>query len=219
MRANVVILDCDGTLVDSQGHIAAVFNETIAGFGFPRVAPETVYRVIGLSLDEAMRRLVPGSADGLRQRLINAYRARYAINRAGKNPLYDGVREFLDTVSREGRLLAMATGKSRAGAIQVVTEHGLAGYFPIIKTGDVCRPKPDPDMLLQILKELDLPPDRAIMVGDTTFDVQMANAAGIRSIGVTCGAHGSDELTAAGASLIVSALTELTPHLDALLPP
>ena len=137
---------------------------------------------------------------------------------AGKNPLYEGVREFLDAVRREGRWMAMATGKSRPGALRVVAEHGLAPYFPIIKTGDVCRPKPDPDMLLQILDELGLPPDRAIMVGDTTFDVDMANAAGVRAVGVTCGAHGREELALAGAHLVLDRLPDLAPHLDRLLP-
>jgi phosphoglycolate phosphatase len=112
----------------------------------------------------------------------------------------------------------MATGKSRAGALRVVAEHELSRYFPIIKTGDTCRPKPDPDMILQILEELDLSPDRAIMVGDTTFDVEMANAAGVRAVGVTCGAHASDELALAGADLILSSLPDLAPHLPTLLP-
>ena len=218
MRPCVVILDCDGTLVDSQGHIAAVFNETITAFGYEPVEPDAVYRVIGLSLDDALRRLLPDSSPDLRDRLIHAYRARYAVDVAGKNPLYDGVREFLDALIAQGRRLAMATGKSRSGALRVVAEHGLSEYFAAIKTGDVCRPKPDPDMLLQILDELGLPPDRAIMVGDTTFDVDMANAAGVRAVGVTCGAHGREELALAGAHLVLDRLPDLAPHLDRLLP-
>jgi phosphoglycolate phosphatase len=218
MRHSVIILDCDGTLVDSQRHIAAVFNETITSFGYDPVAPDTVYRVIGLSLDDALGRLLPDCPAPRRQGLINTYRARYALDVAGKNPLYDGVCEFLDTLHREGRWTAMATGKSRAGALRVVAEHELSRYFPIIKTGDTCRPKPDPDMILQILEELDLSPDRAIMVGDTTFDVEMANAAGVRAVGVTCGAHASDELALAGADLILSSLPDLAPHLPTLLP-
>ncbi|MBI3608822.1 MAG: HAD-IA family hydrolase [Nitrospirae bacterium] len=218
MRPCVIILDCDGTLVDSQRHIAAVFNETITSFGYGPMAPEAVYRVIGLSLDDALRRLLPDCPEPRRQGLINAYRARYALDVTGKNPLYNGVREFLDAVHEEGRWTAMATGKSRAGALRVVAEHDLSQHFPIIKTGDICRPKPDPDMILQILDELGLPPDRAIMVGDTTFDIEMANAAGVRAVGVTCGAHAADELANAGANLIVSTLPELTPHLPTLLP-
>ncbi len=218
MRRSVIILDCDGTLVDSQRHIAAVFNDTITSFGYDPLKPEAVYRVIGLSLDDALGRLLPECPAPRRQGLIDAYRARYAVDVAGKNPLYDGVREFLDTVHEEGRWTAMATGKSRAGALRVVAEHELSRYFPIIKTGDLCRPKPDPDMILQILDELGLPPDRAIMVGDTTFDIAMANAAGVRAVGVTCGAHGSDELAGAGATLIVSNLPDLAPHLPTLLP-
>ncbi len=218
MRPCVVILDCDGTLVDSQGHIAAVFNETIAAFGYEPVTPDAVYRVIGLSLDDAIGRLLPDCSASRRQGLVNAYRARYAVDVAGNNPLYEGVREFLDAVRRGGRWMAMATGKSRPGALRVVAEHGLAPYFPIIKTGDVCRPKPDPDMLFQILDELGLPPDRAIMVGDTTFDVEMANAAGVRAVGLTCGAHGRAELALAGAHLVLDRLPDLAPHLDRLLP-
>jgi len=218
MRPNVVILDCDGTLVDSQGHIAAVFNETIAGFGYEPMAPETVYRVIGLSLDEALSRLLPECSPEVRQRLIHAYRARYAVDVAGKNPLYDGVREFLDAIHREGRWLAMATGKSRAGALRVVAEHGLSHYFALVKTGDVCKPKPHPEMVVQILDELGLSPDRALMVGDTTFDIQMARDAGVRAVAVTCGAHEPDALLTAGADLIIPGLPALLPHIEALLP-
>ena len=218
MRPCVVILDCDGTLVDSQRHIAAVFNDTITSFGYDPLAPETIYRVIGLSLGEALDRLLPDCPEPRRLGLISAYRARYALDVAGKSPLYDGVREFLDNLHREGRRTAMATGKSRAGALRVVAEHDLLRYFPIIKTGDLCRPKPDPDMILQILDELGLSPDRAIMVGDTTFDIEMANTAGVRAVGVTCGAHRSDELARAGADLIISSVPELAPHLSTLLP-
>ena len=218
MRPCVVMLDCDGTLVDSQGHIAAVFNETITAFGYEPVKPDAVYRVIGLSLDDAIGRLLPDCPASRRQGLVNAYRARYALDVAGKNPLYEGVRGFLDAVHREGRWMAMATGKSLTGALRVVAEHGLSPYFPIIKTGDVCRPKPDPDMLLQILDELGLPPERAIMVGDTTFDVDMASAAGVRAVGLTCGAHGREELALAGAHLVLDRLSDLAPHLDRLLP-
>lgn len=218
MPPSVVILDCDGTLVDSPGHIAAVFNEVITEFGYAPVAPGAVYRVIGLSLEEALVRLVPDCADDRRARIIHAYRARYARDVAGNNPLYEGVRGFLDTALAQGRRLAMATGKSRTGALRVVAEHGLASYFSVIKTGDVCRPKPHPEMLLQILDELGVPPDRALMVGDTTFDVEMAQAAGMRAVGLVCGAHGGDELAEAGAVLIVPRLSDLARHLPRLLP-
>lgn len=218
MPSSVVIVDCDGTLVDSPGHIASVFNRTIVEFGYAPLAPEVVYQVIGLSLDEALHRLLPACDDDHRERIIHAYRAHYAEDGSGKNPLYDGAREFLDGVRAEGRWLAMATGKSRSGALRVVAEHGLSSYFAAIKTGDLCRPKPHPDMLLQILDELGLAPERAVMVGDTTFDIDMAHAAGIQAVGVTCGAHGCDDLEQAGAALIVPRLADLAPHLSRLLP-
>jgi phosphoglycolate phosphatase len=209
--------DCDGTLVDSAGHIAAVFNEAIASLGYAPLPLERVTRIIGLSFDDALHHLLPESSADERARIIHIYRARYAVNAVGRDPLFAGVREFLDLVREQGRHLAMATGKSRAGALRIIAEHGLGDYFAAVKTGDLCRPKPHPEMLLQILDEMGVPADRAIMVGDTTFDVAMAHAAGIRAIGVGCGAHAADELADAGAELVVPSLPDLAPHLPRLL--
>jgi phosphoglycolate phosphatase len=218
MTPSLVILDCDGTLVDSAGHIAAVFNEAIVSLGYAPLAPERIARIIGLSFDDALHHLLPESSPDERARIIHIYRAQYAVNAAGRDPLFAGVREFLEAVRRDGRWIAMATGKSRAGALRVIAEHQLADYFATIRTGDVCRPKPHPEMLLQILDELGLSADRAVMVGDTTFDVEMARAAGIRAIGVGWGAHEGDELVEAGAELVVPRLPDLASHLSRLLP-
>jgi phosphoglycolate phosphatase len=218
MTPSLLILDCDGTLVDSAGHIASVFNETVATFGYTALPNERVARVIGLSLEDALTRLLPDSPAAERARIIHAYRARYAVDAAGHDPLFTGVREFLDTVRRDGRWMAMATGKSRPGALRVLAEHDLGSYFATIRTGDLCRPKPHPEMLLQILDELGLSADRAVMVGDTTFDMDMARAAGIRAVGVGWGAHDSQELIEAGAELVVPTLPDLGPYLPRLLP-
>jgi phosphoglycolate phosphatase len=217
MAPSVVILDCDGTLVDSAGHIVAVFNEAIVSMGYAPLPPERIVRIIGLSFDDAMAQLLPEASAAESARIVHHYRAQYAVNAAGRDPLFAGVREFLDVVRGQGRHLAMATGKSRAGALRIIAEHGLSDYFAAVKTGDLCRPKPHPEMLLQILDELGVAPDRAIMVGDTTFDMDMARAAGVRAIGVGWGAHEAQELADAGADLVVSALPDLTPHLPRLL--
>lgn len=218
MTPSLLILDCDGTLVDSAGHIAAVFNETAAAFGYAPLPNERVARVIGLSLDDALSRLLPDCPAEERTRIIHAYRARYAVDAAGRDPLFSGVRNFLDTVRREGRWMAMATGKSRPGALRVIAEHELGSYFATIRTGDLCRPKPHPEMLHQILDELGVSADRAVMVGDTTFDVDMARSAGMRAVGVGWGAHPPDELIQAGAELVVPRLPDLASHLSRLLP-
>lgn len=218
MTPSLLILDCDGTLVDSAGHIAAVFNQAIVTLGYAPLPPERIARIIGLSFDDALHRLLPESSADERARIIHLYRAQYAVSAAGRDPLFDGVREFLDSVREQGRHLAMATGKSRAGALRIIAEHGLGDYFMSVKTGDLCRPKPHPEMLLQILDEMGIHGDRAIMVGDTTFDVEMARAAGIRAVGVGWGAHEADELLEAGAALVVPRLPDLAPHLSRLLP-
>jgi phosphoglycolate phosphatase len=218
MAPSVVILDCDGTLVDSAAHITAVFNEAIVTLGYAPLPPERIARIIGLSFDDALRHLLPETSADERARIIHFYRAQYAVNAVGRDPLFSGVREFLDLVREQGRHLAMATGKSRAGALRIIAEHGLSDYFAAVKTGDLCRPKPHPEMLLQILDEMGVPADRAIMVGDTTFDVEMARAAGVRAIGVGWGAHEAEELADAGAALVVPALPDLAPHLARLLP-
>lgn len=218
MMPSVVILDCDGTLVDSAGHIAAVFNEAIVTLGYAPLPPERVARIIGLSFDDALHHLLPDSSADERTRIIHAYRARYAVDAAGRDPLFAGVRDFLDVVRSQGRHLAMATGKSRAGALRIIAEHGLGDYFMAVKTGDLCRPKPHPEMLFQILDEMGVPAQRAVMVGDTTFDVEMARAAGVRAIGVGWGAHDARELVDAGADLVVPGLPDLAPYLPRLFP-
>lgn len=218
MTPSLVILDCDGTLVDSAGHIAAVFNEAIVSLGYAPLPLERIARIIGLSFDDALHHLLPESSADERARIIHFYRAQYAAHAAGRDPLFAGVRDFLDTVRGDGRWMAMATGKSRAGALRVIAEHRLSEYFAAIRTGDVCRPKPHPEMLWQILDELGVSADRAVMVGDTTFDVEMARAAGIRAVGVGWGAHQSEELIEAGAALVVPRLPDLAPHLPRLLP-
>lgn len=218
MIPSVVILDCDGTLVDSAGHIASVFNEAIVTLGYAPLPPERIARIIGLSFDDALRHLLPESSADERARIIHVYRAQYAVNAVGRDPLFAGVREFLDLVRGQGRRLAMATGKSRAGALRIIAEHGLGDYFMAVKTGDLCRPKPHPEMLFQILDEMGVPAERAIMVGDTTFDVEMARAAGVRAIGVGWGAHDAQELADAGAELVVPGLPDLAPHLPRLFP-
>ncbi len=217
MTPSVVILDCDGTLVDSAAHITAVFNESVVTLGYAPLPPERIARIIGLSFDDALNHLLPEATADERSRIIHAYRARYAVNAAGRDPLFAGVREFLDLVRGQGRHLAMATGKSRTGALRIIAEHGLGEYFAAVKTGDLCRPKPHPDMLWQILEELGVPAERAVMVGDTTFDMEMARAAGVRAIGVGWGVHASDELANAGADLVVPSLPDLGQHLPTLL--
>lgn len=182
------VLDCDGTLVDSQHVIVAAMADAWRDCGRAAAPdPDAVRRVVGLPLDEAIGRLAP---DGDVDRLAVAYRrAAHRLQRdaAPHEPLYPGVAAALDAVGAAGFLLGIATGKGRRGLRATLERHGILDRFATLQTADDAAGKPAPDMLLRAMAETGADPDSTVMVGDTTFDMAMARAARVSAIGVSWG--------------------------------
>ncbi|MFQ1699395.1 HAD-IA family hydrolase [Loktanella agnita] len=194
----LLIFDVDGTLVDSQAEIMAAMQMAFAGEGIVMPARDAVLSIVGLSLDHAFRRLSPASDDNAQGRLVAGYKDAFGALRTQDKelgPLFPGAREVLEVLkAQDDTLLAVATGKSRRGLDKVLERHGLTGIFHSEQVADDHPSKPNPSMILTALNETGVEPQRTVMLGDTTYDMDMARAAGVRTIGVSWGYHPSEDL-------------------------
>ncbi|MGJ3263794.1 MAG: HAD-IA family hydrolase [Salinarimonas sp.] len=217
-RPRLVILDVDGTLVDSQAIIVEAQARTFRAHGLTPPTRERSLSIVGLSLPEAFRLLV--GEDGPWQAMAGTYREVFFALRADathEEALYPGVKETLAGLARrEDVLIGIATGKSRRGVAHLVAREGWEGLFATIQTADDAPSKPDPGMIRQALAETGVAARDAAMVGDSTFDMDMARSAGIAAIGVSYGFHGVGALRDRGAQAIVDRFSEIVPVLDRL---
>jgi len=149
--------------------------------------------VIGLGLNDALAHVAPGLDVADYPRMIDRYRVHF-LRRDGGTKLFDGARELLDELRDEGYLLGVATGKSRRGLDRAMADSGLAGFFDMTRCADEGHSKPHPGMLQAIIDGLATTPEQTLMIGDTTHDVQMAQAAGASALALTHGAHGREAL-------------------------
>ena len=208
----LAVFDCDGTLVDGQADICTAMDAAFAGLGFALPDRQLVRQIVGLSLPQAMRRLVPDVEPALHDALVDSYKQAYRTARAeGRvgEPLFDGIRELLDDLRAGGWDLAVATGKSDRGLTHCLAMHGLSNHFVSLQTADRHPSKPHPAMLEAALAEALALGRDAVMIGDTSYDMTMAVAAGVRPIGVAWGYHSPDELLAAGAVVVAQTPREL----------
>ena len=195
-RYELLIFDWDGTLMDSIARIVNCFGNACADAGLP-VPPESVMRhVIGLGLAEAVDVLLPGVDNALRERVAARYREHFLHIDQTAMPLFDGVRVGLEELARRGYLLAVATGKSRRGLDRVLQETGMASLFVATRCADEAFSKPHPKMLQDLLDYTGLKVEHALMVGDTTYDLQMARTAAMDSLAVSYGVHTCEVLLA-----------------------
>jgi phosphoglycolate phosphatase len=184
------------------------------------VAPErsSVLRIVGLSLDEAAAALAPDQCQAKRDEVVRVFRERSAalrLNANAREPLFPGAASLLQKLAeREDVLLGLATGKSMRSVARIIEQNDLRGIFTTIQTADEAPSKPHPAMLFQAMKETGVPAETTVMIGDTTYDIQMAASANIASIGVTWGYHTMGELRRAGAKRIVHSFAELAGALD-----
>ena len=208
----LIVFDLDGTLVDSQRTIVEAMSAAFSGSGFAPPDARSIRRVVGLSLEEAVARLLPESAcctaDSVADRYRDAFLDLHA-DPAHEEPLYPGAREAILALDRPETLLGIATGKGRRGLRMVLRRHDLLERFVTLQTADDGPGKPDPAMLSRAMAEAGVGRQATLMVGDTTFDMEMAQRAGVPGIGVGWGYHEPEELLAAGASHIVEAFDEL----------
>ncbi len=198
----LIIFDVDGTLVDSQGDIVASMHHAFAEVGAQVPDRAAIIGIIGLSLDVAMARLAPDLETSAHDALVEGYKRSYMSLRAqagaaDSSPLYPGTRDMLEALAaRDDLLLGVATGKSRRGLDKLLEGHGLNGMFVTQQVADHHPSKPHPAMLHSALAETGTDSRDAVMIGDTTYDMDMARAAGLRSIGVEWGYHPAADLRA-----------------------
>jgi phosphoglycolate phosphatase len=205
VTTRLAIFDCDGTLVDSGATILAALAETFAQNALELPPPAIARRVIGLSLIEAMAELLPGSSLEQQEQLAEDYKKVFiGLRAAGRveEPLFEGVLELLDRLDEDGWLLAVATGKSDRGLKHCLDLHGIHARFVSLQTADRHPSKPHPSMASQAIADAGTAPETTIVVGDTSFDMAMAVAAGARGIGAGWGYHDAEELIGAGAAAV-----------------
>jgi len=207
-KLQLILFDCDGTLVDSHGHIVHVMQRTFEESGLPAPSASDIRAVIGLSLQEAVRRLLPETDSCQRERIITGYRQRYGTT-PDKSRLYTGVRKTLEKLRQNGYWLGIVTGKSYPGLMHMLDEYGLHELFHVWRTADVCPSKPHPAMVLECMQEMGVVAAQTTVVGDSCFDMQMARASGTRALGVSFGATGPALLLEAGATGIVHNFSDL----------
>lgn len=191
---DLVIFDWDGTLMDSVAQIVSSVKAAAQDLGVPEPSDEAARDIIGLGLPEAMRVLFPQVPEADRLALRQRYAHHFVGGTGGRSRPFPGAEDLLRALDGQGRQLAVATGKTRIGLDRMLGVTGWGGYFAATRCADETASKPDPRMLRELLRELDVPVTRAIMIGDTTYDLAMAEALGMASIGVTYGVHDSERL-------------------------
>ncbi|MDQ0303345.1 HAD-IA family hydrolase [Ancylobacter polymorphus] len=216
----LVLFDCDGTLVDSQHVIVAAMGRAFARAELAMPPREAVLGIVGLSLVEAMQRLGEDDPRFPAERLAELYREAFRELRTEPNfsePMFPGMRGLIDRLAaRDDLLLGIATGKSQRGVAAVLAHHGLEGRFVTIQTADDAPSKPHPAMVLQAMAATGAEPMDTVLIGDTSFDMVMARAAGARAIGVSWGYHAPDLLTQSGAERLATDADELQRAIDEL---
>ncbi|TCP60398.1 phosphoglycolate phosphatase [Rhodovulum bhavnagarense] len=213
----LAVFDIDGTLVDSQDMIVRAMTHAFEALALPVPARPEILSIIGLSLPQAMARLAPALVPDRLDDAVTAYRDSFFAMRSTDGAaaaLFPGARAALDALHmRDEVLLGVATGKARRGLVHMVETHGLEGYFQTTHTADEHPSKPHPAMLEAALAETGVAPGRAVMIGDTSFDIEMGRAAGYRTIGVAWGYHPVSALHAAGVDRVIDDFAALGPAL------
>ena len=203
---DLIIFDWDGTLFDSVGQIVRSLQFAAQQFQQP-LLDNDAKSVIGLGLPEVMQRLFPQVPE-LHEQILTCYGQHYVEN-SGSDVWFDGVAELLDALKAQGKLLAVATGKSRKGLDRVLAQTQSANKFVATRAASETRSKPDPLMLQEILNVTGVPAHRALMVGDTSYDLEMAQNINMPRIGVSYGVHSIDVLERFAPVAIVDSVREL----------
>lgn len=190
---DLIVFDWDGTLADSVAQIVVAMREAITEIGLPARTDAQMRDVIGLGLFEAVNALYPEMTRTEWARLVEGYRHRYVANHQTTH-LFTGAEQVLTELAEQGYWLAVATGKSAKGLARSLDELSLQARFMATRTADKTASKPNPLMLEEILTDLDVPPARALMIGDTEYDLEMAANANVPRVGVSYGVHAVERL-------------------------
>jgi len=205
----LLIFDWDGTLVDSIGRIVEAMRFAASRSGLPERSESAIKSIIGLGLPEAILSLYPELDLPTLERFRDHYAECYLALEVEPSPFFPGVVEALDAFRRQGYRLAVATGKSRRGLQRVLKGHGWLDYFDVTRCADETASKPDPLMLQEILAYCVVPAERALMVGDSPFDLRMARQAGMDSVAVGYGAQPLDVLLREAPRLAIDRFEDL----------
>lgn len=206
---DLLIFDWDGTLSDSPRHIVAGMQQAIKGLGLPPRDDEQIAELIGLGMIDGLGRLYPELDLAQLLRKLVDYRQRAPAD-ADATPLFDGAAETLAALHDAGYRLAVATGRHRNSLrLSLATHSAVAALLEITRCADESADKPDPRMLRQILDATGVDAARALMIGDTEYDMAMAVALGMPALGVNCGVHETDRLRQAGACAVIEDVAAL----------
>lgn len=214
----LVIFDVDGTLVDSQGDIVAAMTAAFADVAVLLPHRDTLLSIVGLSLEVAMPVLAPDQPDHVHVRMVQSYKDAYMQLRAEvgieqSSPLYPGAMDALHALNlMPDMMLGIATGKSRRGLDKLIEGHALDGVFVTQQVADFHPSKPHPSMIFQAMTDAGVTPENTVMIGDTSFDMDMAAAAGVRGVGVNWGYHGAEKL--GNAHVLINGFEDLIPALQ-----
>jgi len=213
-RFDLLVFDWDGTLLDSIGAIVKAVKASCRDLGQPEPSDMQARQVIGLGLVDVLSHSVPGLSVDQFPRMVERYRFHYLSNDHELN-LFEGAAELIAKLHSAGFMLAVATGKSRNGLNRALTYSGLGPYFSSTRCADECFSKPHPQMLEELMDELSVKPERTLMIGDTTHDLQMALNAGTYGLAVDYGAHSAGALDSLNPLARVHSISELAEWLDA----
>jgi phosphoglycolate phosphatase len=214
----LAIFDCDGTLVDSQHNICAAMDACFDGAGLVPPPRHATLNVVGLSLPQAMAQLLPDADDAMHLRLADSYKLAFQGMRGSgglaDEPLYDGILGALEALDAAGWLLGVATGKSDRGLGLVLAHHGIAARFVTLQTADRHPSKPHPAMIEAAMAEAGASPETTVMIGDTSYDMAMAVAAGAHPLGVAWGYHPPELLHQSGAAQVLAHPNEIAAAME-----
>lgn len=212
MKYKAIIFDWDGTLMDSVVKIVETMQSSAAHLGLPVPHFEQAKNVIGISLLPALKQLFKIEDEQQAKLLFHTYKAHFKQHREISSPLFFGAIELLSNLKEKGYVLAVATGKGRQGLEHNWQHSNTADYFVTSRTADEAQSKPSPDMLNQILTELNLSASEVLMVGDTSYDMAMAEAINMDRIGVSFGVHSPDILKRHDPIAVIDSLEQLLIH-------
>ncbi|MEJ2173608.1 MAG: HAD-IA family hydrolase [bacterium] len=207
-RYRLIVFDWDGTLIDSASTIVACIQAASRDLGLAVPSAEQASHVIGLGLQDALRLAVPDLPAEQTMAFVGRYRAHF-LAREAEMRLFSGIEALLEALLARGHRLAIATGKSRRGLERALAASGLREHFVASRCADETRPKPDPAMLEELMTELGVEPRAALMVGDTSHDLEMARDARVDAVAVTYGAHPEAALRALGPLTCVGSVDAL----------
>jgi len=215
----LVIFDMDGTLIDSVALIVETVTAAFDAIGEPAPTEAAIRSISGITARDAMGILAPGADAARVETILASYRREYGARSGGaREPLFDGALAVLERLRHEPEtILAVATGKGHTGAVNLLTAHGIVGWFHSVETPTHNRGKPDPQMIETAMEKAGVGKRQTVMIGDTVHDVNMAKAAGVGAIAVAWGYHAKVDLAAAGADIVIDGFDELEAAIDRLL--